>query len=135
MAIRVHRKLVLAICWWLSVACLSCSRTTSPKGFEPGILQASQVDQEPRLLSCSLYKPPRSSGSSVAVEVEFIVTLDGWVQNPRVLSQGPSRYSKRIRDSAIWKAQSCRFSPGKKDGIPVMVRTSMWFRWGGGSLR
>ena len=92
-------------------------------------VESGQVDQEPRLRSCALHEPPRSRGSNVAVEVEFTVTLDGSVQNPTVMSGGATRYSKRVRDLAILKAQSCRFFPAKKDGVPVPVRMSMWFRW------
>ena len=108
---------------------LSCSTTPRQRGLSPGVFHVSQVDQEPRLRSCALHEPPRSRGSNVAVEVEFTVTLDGSVQNPTVMSGGATRYSKRVRDLAILKAQSCRFFPAKKDGVPVPVRMSMWFRW------
>lgn len=88
------------------------------------------VDQKPRAVYQEQPRIPataRRQNLSGKVEVEFLVDVNGRVQNPRVVSS----FNPLLNEPVIDAIKKWRFEPATRGGKKVQVKTKMPFRFGG----
>jgi protein TonB len=98
-------------------------------GDGPLVFELGELDAAPRPLVRTepLYPPDaRMKGIEGSVELEFVVTADGTVAEPRVVRAQPQGV---FEDAAMAAARRWRFVPGQKRGAPVATRVRQSIRF------
>jgi|SRR5687767_3169829 len=109
---------------WLAAFVLLTACAHAPSSDTPTQYSLNKVDEQPRLISCSL-----PQGGNASVYVLFNLDAAGTVhgakveQRPRMVAEGKEAWAS---ERALAVINSCRFNPAKLKDSPVAVRDVRW---------